>query len=57
MADGRPTKYDEKMTPKLINMPPHLIEFAEEVGYGTLAEGVRRCIEREMDRRDTNDTD
>jgi len=54
MSAGRPTKYDEEMRRKLISLPPHMIDFAKELGDGVLAEGVRECIKREMERQDDN---
>jgi len=54
-ADERPDirKYDEAMERKIVHLPPHLIEHAQRVGEGVLAQGVRKCIERDMD-TDTN---
>jgi hypothetical protein len=51
MPETRPDlrEYDEPMTRKIIHLPPHLIEHAEDVGGGVLAKGVRECIERDMD--------
>jgi len=43
---GRPPKYNQPMDRKNIHLPPSLIEYARNVGDGSLAEGVRRCIEQ-----------
>ena len=45
-------EYDKPMERKLIHMPDHLIQHAQEVGDGVLAKGVRECIERDLGRRD-----
>lgn len=48
----RPPKYGESMKRKNIHLPEHMIEYAKKKGGGTLAEGVRLCIEEAMDRSD-----
>jgi len=52
MPGHRPTIYDEPMERKQIPLPPHLIEYARELADGTLAKGVRQCIEESMDREE-----
>ena len=47
-------KYDEPMERKHISLPPSMIQFCVEL-EGSLAEGVRACIEEKMERQD-NDT-
>ena len=42
-------KYDEPMQRKTVFLYPWMIEFGEELGNGTLAEGVRRALEQAKD--------
>lgn len=49
---GRPTEYDERMQIRSLAMPDHLVAFARDIG-DSFADGVRKCIEREMDRQDS----
>lgn len=58
MPEPRPEvrKYDERMKRKQVMMPPHLVSYAQDKGEGNLSEGVRKCIERDMD-QSTSDTD
>lgn len=46
---GRPPKYERTMERKNIHLPPHMVEYAQEIG-DSLADGVRKCIKQQMER-------
>lgn len=48
----RPPEYGERMSRYQVHLPKHLYEYAKSVGNGTLAAGVRECIEKHMERDD-----
>jgi len=57
MPETRPDlrKYDEAMERRTIHLPPQLIKLAQDIGGGTLAEGVRRALEQARDSQDTDE--
>lgn len=54
-ADESKMKYEKPMGRHQILLPSHLREHAIEVGDGTLAEGVRICIERDIAQEEQED--
>ena len=47
-GSGRPPKYDEPMTRTTISAPKSHVEHLRTIGKGSVSEGVRVLVEKDM---------